>query len=215
MKYREIIEKSVSASISLVFFLVAATFLNVAIAEEKGLIVRAGYAAVDPNSNSETVPGAGGEVAADSGNALGLTVTYMLEENWGVGLLAASPFKHDIDHSVLGEVASTKHLPPTITLQYHFNTRDSGKPYVGIGMNYTKFFEEETSRPLEGVDLELDESFGLAMEAGVDWFIDEYWGASVQIWWLDIDTDASLDGGQEFEVRIDPLVYMFGLSYRL
>jgi outer membrane protein len=62
----------------------------------------------------------------------------MLSEDWGVGVLAATPFKHDI--TVGGKtIGSTKHLPPTVTAPYHFSLGDAVHPYVGLGVNYTIF----------------------------------------------------------------------------
>ena len=47
---------------------------------------------------------------------------------------------------------STKHLPPTVSLQYHFRGNERVKPFIGAGLNYTIFFEEETRGPLAGTE---------------------------------------------------------------
>lgn len=63
--------------------------------------------------------------------------TYLFAAHWGVELLAALPFEHNINLNGGGAVAETKHLPPTLSLQYHFNPDDSWRPYMGAGLNYT------------------------------------------------------------------------------
>ncbi len=169
------------------------------------IIVRAGIATVDPAGDGAL----DGVLDVKSNSQLGLTLTYMLSDDWGVGVLAATPFKHDI--TVAGKtVGSAKHLPPTVTAQYHFSAGDSLHPYVGLGVNYTQFFSEES---ILG-ELSLDSSFGLAAELGVDINFNTNWGANIALWYLDIDTDASLNGTKLDTVQIDPWVYNLGLSYR-
>ncbi|MCG7200158.1 outer membrane beta-barrel protein [Marinobacter pelagius] len=219
--------------------------------EAGDFIGRAGVATVDPDSSSSdlnsdalgVLPGA--QVSVDSDTQLGLTVTYMITDQIAIGVLGATPFKHDIegDGAVLGgagKLAETKHLPPTITLQF-FPMPSSSKfqPYAGLGVNYTNFFEEKTTSTLTGIyddvasggaggvvastDLELDDSFGLAAEIGMDYMITENVGVNAAIWWADIDTDATInayaaDGSRvdssTLDVEIDPWVYMVGVSYK-
>ncbi|WP_404363241.1 OmpW family protein [Marinobacter sp.] len=206
-------------------------------------ILRAGPALVDPDSWSSTVevddvgPIAGWKVDVESNTQLGITSTYMLTGNFGVGLLAATPFRHDIegadaiDGADLGE---TKHLPPTLTLQYFpMGSASRLQPYAGIGINYTTFFDEETTPTLTaavaplaaGIDdtkLDLDDSFGLALELGVDFALTDRFGLNAAAWYIDIDTDATIDAFADgvkvatatTDVEIDPMVYMVGFSYR-
>lgn len=149
--------------------------------------------------------------ALDVGNntQLGLDGTYMLNNQLGIGVLAATPFKHDITLNG-AKIGSTKHLPPTVTLQYHFNTNTPFHPYVGAGVNYTQFFTERSSLG----DLELKHSFGPAVEAGFDYELSKNWGANLGIWYADIDTKAKLNGAKLDTVKIDPVVYMIGASYK-
>lgn len=169
------------------------------------IVVRAGVATVDPAGDGAL----DGALDVKSNSQLGLTLTYMLSDDWGVGVLAATPFEHDI--TVSGKtVGSTKHLPPTVTAQYHFSAGDTVHPYVGLGVNYTEFFSEESVLG----DLALDSSFGLAAELGADFNFNQHWGANIALWYIDIDTDASLDGAKLATVQIDPWVYNLGLSYK-
>ncbi|MEH6638878.1 MAG: OmpW family outer membrane protein [Porticoccaceae bacterium] len=197
--------------------------------ESGDIIVRAGVASVQPvedsgalEVNGAGVPGTGAGVEGDE--QLGLTLTYMLSNRWGVGVLAATPFEHDLSARGLGvDAGSVKQLPPTITLQYFPMHADCKfQPYVGLGVNYTKFFDEDINSELEGVlgagDLELDDSFGLAAQAGMDYAINDHWLLNASVWYLDIDTtaDFKFDSGVRVkaDVDIDPWVYMVGLGYK-
>ena len=87
----------------------------------------------------------------------------MLTDNWGVELLAATPFSHSVSTAGLGEVAKVKHLPPTLMAQYYFGDANSKvRPYVGAGINYTTFFDEEGRGALAGTDVSVDSSWGMA-----------------------------------------------------
>lgn len=194
------------------------------------LIVRAGIASVQPEEDSSSlelngVNLSGTDAGVDNSEALGLTLTYMLSPNVGLGVLAATPFEHDIKANGLGvDAGDTKHLPPTVTLQYFpMDPSSALQPYVGIGINYTVFFSEGVDSDLEGVlgsdgDLDLDDSFGLAAQIGVDYALEDNWVLNASVWYLDIDTEAEFkfDSGDrvEADVDIDPWVYMVGIGYK-
>lgn len=167
-------------------------------------IWRVGVHNVRPKSDNHAL------VNVDAAASLTFNATYMLAPNWGVEVLAALPFEHDINLNGGGKVAQTKHLPPTVSLQYHFNPDGAWRPYVGAGVNYTLFFDEKTRGALAGTKLELDPSWGLAAQAGLDINLGSDWFANVDARWLDIDTDAKVNGASIGSVEIDPLA--FGLS---
>ena len=132
----------------------------------------------------------------------------MMTANWAVEVLAAYPFEHDIALVDDGsKVGSTKHLPPTVSLQYHFLPDSTFQPYIGAGINYTTFFSEKTYGLLEGSSLSLDSSWGLAAEVGADFMLGDTWFLNVNVRYIDIETDAKLDGDPLGTVAIDPMVY--------
>jgi len=206
----------------------------IAFAYEKGdIIVRAGVASVQPNEDSGNldiggvgkIPGTSAGV--DGNEQLGLTLTWMLDSHWGIGVLAATPFEHDLVVHGLGpsiDAGSVKHLPPTVTLQYFpMDANSKFQPYAGLGINYTMFFDEDVDSQLETTvgfsgDLELDDSWGLAGQVGVDYAIDDHWLLNASIWYLDIETTADFkfaDGTRiKADVDVDPWVYMLGLGYK-
>jgi outer membrane protein len=169
-----------------------------------GWIWRAGVHSVQPKSDNHSI------VNVDSAEMLTFNGTYMFGSNWGVEVLAALPFTHDINLNGGGKAAETKQLPPTLSLQYHFNPRGRVRPYIGAGLNYTIFFSEDTTGALAGAKLELDPSFGVAAQAGLDIDIASNWFVNADVRWFDIDTDAKLNGAKIGTVEIDP--YGLGIS---
>ena len=172
--------------------------------EQGDWLLRVGAHSVNPKSDNHSV------VEVESATMATFNFTYFFRDAWAVEVLAALPFEHDIELVGGGRVASTKHLPPTVSVQYHFNTSGRVKPYVGVGLNVTEFFQEDTTGALAGVDLELDRSFGLAAQVGVDIDLNENWFVNVDARYFDIDTDADLNGTSIGTVEIDP--WAVGLS---
>lgn len=190
------------------------------------IYTRVGVVQVDPTSDNGDVnlpelglglPVVGSDV--DSDTNLGFTLGYRFHDKFGVELLAALPFKHDINLGNGAATGSTKQLPPTLTAQYYplGGTDARVQPYAGIGVNYTRFFEEEATVHVlndADVDLDLDSSWGIAGQVGVDLLIDDNWALNAAAWYIDIDTDASINGTDVGSVEIDPVVVMAGISYR-
>ena len=213
--------------------------------EEGDFILRLGAATVDPDTDSAPVvlpplsPG-GDSVVLENGvdvdedTQLSIIPVWMPADNWGVELLLATPFKHDISLD-LSPVAntdiaagSTRHLPPTLSIQWYPRGGKSGwQPYFGVGLNYTYFFDEKVDNELLGTlnqlygitkaKLDLDDSFGLAAQLGVDFPLSEHWAINAGIWYMDIATTARIKtdaGTVKFDVDIDPLVYNLGIAYK-
>ena len=163
-----------------------------------------GIGNVNPKSHNRTL--AGGAATINDDTQLTLTAEYFFWDNIGIELLAASPFKHDV--SINGAYAGTiKHLPPTLSVNYHFPTNGMIKPFAGIGLNYTTFFDETS--PL-GV-LSLKDSFGVAVQLGADFAVSDQGAVRVNVRWMDIDSDVSLNGAPIGTAEIDPIV--LGIAY--
>jgi|TARA_R110000764_G_scaffold151544_1_gene239005 outer membrane protein len=186
---------------------------SVVLAHDAGdLFVRAGFATVMPNESSDNVLNTG-ELELDNDTQVGVTLTYMLTEQFGVELLAATPFTHKVSTKGLGEVAEVSHLPPSVMAQYYFGQANSQiRPYVGAGLNYTVFFDEKGKGTLAGTDVSLDDSFGLAAQLGVDVNFAENWFANASIWYMDINTDVHTTVGT-IDADIDPITFMASVGY--
>jgi outer membrane protein len=199
--------------------LVTASFANVAQAHQAGdIIVRAGVAVVAPNESSPVVA-AVDEFTVGTDTQLGLNFAYMVTDNVGVELLAASPFSHDISLGSLGKIAETKQLPPTLVAQYYFGQANSViRPYIGLGLNYTNFYDNEFTNDLNGAltNLSMTSSWGVAGQIGVDYKVNKDWLVNASVWYAKIQTDVTFDMGgaaQKVETDIDPWVYMVSVGY--
>ncbi|WP_440996527.1 OmpW/AlkL family protein [Arhodomonas sp. SL1] len=200
----------------------------VAAADAGDWIVRGGLSLVDPDDDSSNPGGAlagtNAGVNVDSDTRPSFTVSYFMTDNVAVELLGAFPFEHDIEGTGMldgVDVGSTKHLPPTLSLQYHFDTGTQFRPYAGIGVNYTRFFDKDVdgdTKALGFTRLDLDDSWGLAGQVGVDYELGNRWLLNADIRYIDIDTDATLKGPGDaratMDVDIDPWVYTLGVGYR-
>jgi outer membrane protein len=166
---------------------------------------------VDPKSDNGKLAGGTLPLAIDSDAKPSITFEYFVRDNLGIEVLGALPFKHEIAVKGVGKVGETKQLPPTFTLQYHFNSDGKVSPLLGVGLNYTTFFSEDTTGALAGTRLKLDDSWGLAAHAGLDFRVSERSAVRVDVRWADIDTKVKVDGASMGTANIDPLVY--GVAY--
>ena len=175
--------------------------------------IAAGAHYVDPKSDNGTVSTALGDFAVDVDGDVRPTISgeYFIADNVGVELLAAIPFHHDITLKA-GETtidAKTQHLPPTLSVQYHFdgyNLPMNVKPFVGVGVNYTTFFKEKLNNNL-GLELKLDDSVGVAGHIGLDIPFAPTESFRIDARYMDIKTDATLNGDAIGEIDISPWVY--------
>lgn len=175
-------------------------------------ILRTGAASVNPNDSSGTLSGAPTVgVAVDNAQGIFINISYMLRDNIALELLAASPFTHTISATgaLSGDIAEAKQLPPTFSVQYHFSPTNSIRPYVGGGINYTTFFSEKATAVIS--DISLDDSWGLAAQAGVDIDINKDWFFNADIRYIDIETTATTNLGT-VDVSIDPWVLSIGIG---
>ncbi|MEX0309914.1 MAG: OmpW family protein [Tateyamaria sp.] len=185
-------------------FVAVATLATGALAQNQGdWTFGVGVGAVLPKSDNGILNGA--EADIDDGFALTLTGEYFFRDNWGIELLAATPFSHDISLAGVGFAGSVEHLPPTLSINYHVPTDANWKPYFGIGVNYTTFFDEES--PLG--NLELDDSWGVSVQAGIDFALSDREAFRTNIRWIDIDSDVTLNGAHIGTAEIDPVVVSF------
>ncbi|MBU9847317.1 outer membrane protein OmpW [Rahnella ecdela] len=199
----------------------AAAFPAVASAHQAGdVIFRVGTATVRPTEGSDNVLGLG-SFNINNNTQMGLTLGYMFTDNIGMELLAATPFQHKVGLKSTGTIAEVKQLPPSLMAQYYFGDKqDKLRPYLGIGINYTTFYDtnfNQTGRDAGLSDLSVKDSWGVATQAGLDYNLDDNWLINMSVWWMDIDTEVKFKAGgeqQNINTRIDPWVFMFGVGYR-
>lgn len=181
--------------------LIALSSLSPALAQEAGsLTLGFGLGGVMPKDNNGTLAG----MQADIGNNIRpiVTLEYFIRDNIGIELLGAAPFKHKISLAGPGEIGETKHLPPTLSVNWHIPTGGALTPFLGLGVNYTKFFEERSGLG----QLKIKDSFGLAATIGVDYAISDKSALRADLRYIDIDSDVYLDGAYIGKTSVDPLV---------
>jgi outer membrane protein len=161
---------------------------------------------LEPDDGSRTdLPG--GKVSADGALSPTFTLEYFVADRVGIELLASWPFKHDLELGGSG-IGETKHLPPTLSVQYHFTNASQFTPFVGVGVNYTYFFDEKLDG---GGTIDLDDSWGVALHAGLDRQISEKGSLRADVRYIDIETDVKVGGIDRGSVDIDP--WVFNVAY--
>ena len=137
--------------------------------------------------------------------------TYFLNNNWSVELIAATT-RHEVMATAGVDLGTVWLLPPTLLLQYRFDTTANWQPYIGAGINYTVFYNEETPGNFK---IDYDDSLGFALQTGVDIMIDEHWLLNVDVKKLWLSTDVSvMSGAVTAEVDINPWIFGVGFGYR-
>lgn len=179
-------------------------------AQEQPWTVRAGVHNIDPTGTSHT---AAGDVTVESKFGPTVNLDYRICRNLTLDVLGALPFTQDI--KVNGDrVGSTRHLPPTVTLQYHPLPDAAFDPFVGVGVNRTFFFNESLNGPLAGNNLQLSNTWGVAAQGGVDWKFGKSWIAGLDLRYIQIEPNASVNGTPIGKVKINPLAYGVSFGYR-
>ena len=180
-------------------------------------IIRARALMVEPDE-SASISVIGGDVDIDESFVPELDFTYFLTRNFAIeAILAVTPHDVTATGTAAGQVdlGDVWLLPPTVLLQYHFAPdSERFRPYVGAGINYTYFFNED-----EGAvnSIDYDNSIGYALQAGFDYGINENWALNFDVKKVMIDTDVTIQSGAtriDADVDIDPWVFGLGVAYR-
>ena len=213
-------------------------FASQAQALEKGdKLFRIGATGVFPESTDSDditaggTPLAGNKVGPDDAWSLGLTLGYAITDNVVVELLAAWPFKHDIEPNgalkttlgtlgvSTGNIGEIKQLPPTLNLQYYFTPKSNIRPYVGAGVTYFYTFDEKVKGGVAEAGftkLKVDDAWGLGLQGGVDFDINDDWFATADLRWMSLEVDATISGAggaldpiKANGIQVDPWVFSF------
>lgn len=183
-----------------------------AAAQESPWQIRARVVNIDTANKSDGAVGAGNAISVSDKTIPEVDISYFFTPNIAAELILTYPQKHTVRHADLGRLGTFKHLPPTLTLQYHFTPRATFSPYVGAGVNYTRI---GSVKLLDGAaDLEND-SFGFALQAGFDYKLDKNWSINFDVKKVQIRSDVTIVGvGKVARVKVDPLLVGVGIGYR-
>ncbi|MGD9773276.1 OmpW/AlkL family protein [Diaphorobacter sp.] len=160
--------------------------------------------AVHLNSDNGGTAGAAG-VSVNDKWLPEVDVSYFFTPNIAAELILTYPQKHDVRLNG-ADIGSLKHLPPTLLAQYHFTGMGAFKPYVGAGINYTRFSSVKLPA---GLDVKRN-SWGGALQVGVDYLLDKNWSLNLDVKKVYIDTDVRGVG----TLKVDPVLIGVGVGYR-
>ena len=179
-------------------------------------MIRGRALAVVPQESGKVDQVPGSDVKIDNSVVPELDISYFFTPNIAAELiLGVTPHRIKGSGSLTGvDVGKAWLLPPTLTLQYHFTDFGRFKPYVGAGINYTVFFNEKAAGGTVS-KLDIDDSFGAALQVGFDYMIDGHWGVNFDVKKLFLRPDVKLNGGAlTGKVDIDPWLVGVGVTYR-
>lgn len=192
-------------------------------AQDTQNILKIGAIRYTTDSKTNGIQGIGVPAGADAktGDATTLLLTYerLFTPNIGVELVIGAPPK--IKAKATGTVAflgdeimSARVIAPTLIANYHFGSDgDRLRPYLGAGINYTKFSSIRSSL---ASDVKMSDSTGLVVQAGIDYAFDKNWGLFASVARIDTKSKLVASGSTVLttEIYFRPVTYAFGLSYR-
>lgn len=165
-----------------------------------------------------TVHTIGGKVEIDESVVNEVDITYFFYRNFSLELIAAvTPHNVTAKDTSLGnlDLGSVWLLPPTLLLQYHFMPECMFSPYLGVGLNYTVFFNEKAPSSTIIQNIKYDNSFGWAFQAGVDILLQKDSGINFDVKKVYISSDVSInDQAVKATVDINPWIIGFGVFKR-
>lgn len=215
--------KKISTPNKLCIALALAALSPLALAQSAGdLVVRARAVHLESaNTNSDdlkstlsAVVGAPASATINNKWLPEVDFTYFLSPNLAAELILTVPQKQTLSVNG-GAIGSFKHLPPTLTGQYHFTQFGAIKPYVGAGLNLTLLSSVKFDPSLAALDLDLKKnSVGLAFQAGVDYAIDKKWSLNLDLKKVQIKTDVSSAGTKIGTFKVDPTLLGIGVGYK-
>jgi outer membrane protein len=185
-------------------------------------IIKLGLSRYDTHARTTGISGIGVPPGADAEVGDATTAILVIQRdftpNIGVELVLGVPPKIKSrgagSVAFLGEVMSARNVSPTVLALYHFGQPgDKLRPTLGLGINYTRF--EKIKSPL-AERVEMSDSVGLAVQAGLDYAIDKQWGLFASVAALKVKSDLVASGSTVLQTTIDfkPIVYSVGVAYR-
>ena len=143
-------------------------------------------------------------------------ISYFFSPNLAAELVLTYPQKQTIHSTVVGaDIGSFKHLPPTLSLQYHVTGLGSFRPYAGIGVNYTNLSAVSFNSNVAALKLGLKHnSVGLSVQVGVDVPIGGGWLLNADVKKVQIDTTVYSNGASVGKFKVDPVLASIGVGKR-
>jgi outer membrane protein len=142
-----------------------------------------------------------------------LDVSYFFSKNVAAELILTVPQKQHVNAGST-DLGTFKHLPPTLTVQYHFTELGGYKPYVGAGLNYTFINKESLSTNGTNKVTLSNGSVGFALQAGVDIPLTKQVSLNFDVKKVQLKTQVYVDGVDHGTLKLNPLLVGVGVGYR-
>ena len=145
-----------------------------------------------------------------------LDISYFFTPNWAAELVLTYPQKHDVtlvNNGTRTNLGTFKHLPPVLSLQYHFKPGAKFQPYAGLGVNYTKISSVNLAAGAQPLELE-GHSTGLALNLGADYHLQDNMYLNVDIKKVQLRSDVLANGNVVSKAKLDPLLVGVGIGWR-
>ncbi len=182
------------------------------------LVVRARAIDVSP-INDKTIQVTNARALVNDDIVPEVDFSYFVTDNLAIELIAATT-RHRVQVNLppLGivPVGKVSVLPPTLLLQYHLPIGERFKPYAGIGVNYTIFYDSKAAAGGLSSETHYKDGFGWAAQMGFDYQLgDSPWMFNADVKKLFLNT--TLRGAaraQLAKVDLDPWIFGVGFGYR-
>ncbi|RZL33067.1 MAG: OmpW family protein [Rubrivivax sp.] len=200
-----------SRTLRLAVLATAALALQPALADEGPLLIRVRALHLDSANKDSTGLG----LSINNKTFPELDISYFIAPQIAAELVLTYPQKQTI-YSKGSAIGSLKHLPPTLTLQYHFNPTGTLRPYIGAGVNYTNFSAVEFTPAVQaalkpGIK---HNSWGAAWQIGADVEVSKGTYLNVDLKKVSLGTTVYSNGASAGKLKVDPLLASVGLGWQ-
>ena len=205
---------------------VAAVLAGAALsAQAQDNVFKIGVTRYDTHAKTNGISGIGVPAGAEAKVGDATTIIFVYERlfgpNLGAELVMGVPptIKTKAAGSVeflnaTGTVLEVENWAPTLLFNYHFFEQGATwRPYVGIGINYTKFKNAKSSI---AEDVDVGSSWGPAVQVGIDYAITKEISAFASLAAVKVKSKVVASGATVLTTTVDyrPTVYSVGVSYR-
>jgi outer membrane protein len=213
------VEIDVMKKTLLALAIVAVFAPSFAMAEKGDIVVRLRATQVAPDEKSKldnATFGANSDLKVDNNTIPELDISYYFTKNIAAELILALGTRHKVEADLNGtkvDLGKVNLLPPTLLAQWHFNPDQTFDPYLGAGISYIRAMDNSLSLP-NSTDIHISRNnWGAALQAGLDFNLENKWLLNVDVKKIWFDTTVRLDGvGKIDNLDIDPWVVSVGFG---
>ena len=168
----------------------------------------------DPKSGNGTL--AGGDASVNDDWSVTGSFAYGFNDNLSVEVWSGlANFEHEVSIDGLGTVASVKHRPTTLSLNYQFMPESSFRPFAGIGYGWVSVSGERSLGALSGLGISGSNADGISLTLGADYYVNDNFFLRADVRKLDFDTEVTVETlGNVGTAQVDPLVYGISAGFR-